>query len=81
MNNNGMPVQQQALACDNAGKERFLRLCDVKLLTGLSRSTIYLYIQTGRFPRPVNIGMRSVAWLQSEIDAWMTARIAGSRNK
>ncbi|MDD3020128.1 MAG: AlpA family transcriptional regulator [Alphaproteobacteria bacterium] len=56
-------------------KERFLRLSDVKKRTGLSRSTIYLNISKGTFPRHISLGARCVGWLESEIDAWMQARI------
>ena len=65
---------------DITNKERFLRLADVKTRTGLSRSTIYSGISNGLFPRPVNLGARSVGWLESEIDAWMTQRIRQSRS-
>ncbi len=56
-------------------KERFLRLADVKERTGLSRSTIYLNISKGTFPRHINLGARCVGWLESEIDEWMQSRI------
>lgn len=56
-------------------KNRFLRLNDVKNRTGLSRSTIYLNISRGTFPKPISLGMRCVGWLESEIDEWMDARI------
>lgn len=56
-------------------KDRFLRLTDVKERTGLSRSTIYLEISKGTFPRNVSLGSRCVGWLESEIDAWMQTRI------
>ncbi|HPD83676.1 MAG: AlpA family transcriptional regulator [Alphaproteobacteria bacterium] len=56
-------------------KERFLRLADVMARTGLSRSSIYLAISEGKFPQNVNIGLRSVGWLESEIDIWMQDRI------
>lgn len=56
-------------------KERFLRLSDVKARTGLSRSTIYLKISKGTFPRHISLGARCVGWLESEIDAWMQNRI------
>lgn len=52
-------------------KDRFLRLAEVKQRTGLSRSTIYLNISKGTFPKNVNLGSRAVAWLESEIEAWM----------
>ena len=55
---------------------RFLRRRSVEDRTGLSRSTIYLFIQDGTFPRPVRIGGRAVAWLESDIDAWIEARLA-----
>lgn len=33
-----------------------LRLPTVKARTGLSRSTIYLHVADGSFPRPVSLG-------------------------
>lgn len=60
---------------ETPSKERFLRLSDVKKRTGLSRSTIYLNISNGTFPKNINLGLRCVAWLESEIEAWMQARI------
>ncbi len=56
-----------------------LRLPIVKARTGLSRSTIYLRVSEGTFPKPVSLGARAVGWLESEIDAWLTARIEASR--
>ncbi len=55
---------------------RFLRRRSVEDRTGLSRSTIYLFVQNGTFPRPVRIGGRAVAWLESDIDVWIEARLA-----
>ena len=43
-----------------------LRLPDVKRSTGLSRSTIYLRIAQGTFPKPVSLGGRAVGWLEAE---------------
>jgi prophage regulatory protein len=58
-----------------------MRLPQVKEMTGLSRSTIYSWITAGRFPAPVRLGPRSVAWLKEEIEAWVHARISESRTK
>ncbi|UJJ31859.1 helix-turn-helix transcriptional regulator [Halopseudomonas maritima] len=55
---------------------KFLRLKSVMALTGLARATIYQYIAAGTFPRAVPLGGRSVAWLESEILEWMSARVA-----
>ncbi len=57
-----------------------LRLPLVKGRTGLSRSTIYLRIAEGSFPKPVNLGSRAVGWLESEIEAWLASRVEVSRN-
>jgi prophage regulatory protein len=58
---------------------KFLRLSAVKNLTGLSRSTIYLRISEKKFPKPINLGGRAVAWLEWDIDAWIEKRIKESR--
>lgn len=57
--------------------QRLLRLPAVKAETGASRSTIYLRIQQGLWPKPVKLGPRSVAWPASEVAALNAARIAG----
>ena len=54
-----------------------LRLPTVKARTGLSRSTIYLHISEGSFPKPVSLGARAVGWPEREVAALNAARIAG----
>ena len=56
-----------------------LRLPAVKTSTGLSRSTIYLRIAEGTFPKPVSLGGRAVGWLEAEIQEWLQRRIEESR--
>jgi prophage regulatory protein len=56
-----------------------LRLPAVKQSTGLSRSTIYLRVAEGTFPRPVSLGGRSVGWVEREIQEWLQRRIDASR--
>ena len=56
-----------------------LRLPTVKARTGLSRSTIYLRVSCGTFPAPVPLGGRAVGWIEAEVHAWLTARIAQRR--
>ncbi len=58
---------------------RFLRLTEVMARTGLSRSTIYVRMEQGRFPQPVSLGGRAVGWIESEVDEWMSNRVAESR--
>ncbi len=56
-----------------------LRLPQVKIRVGLSRSSIYLGVSQGKFPRPVSLGARAVGWLESEVDAWLSQRVELSR--
>jgi len=64
---------------DMATTPKILRLPLVRERTGLSRSSIYLRISEGRFPRPVSLGERAVGWLESEITEWLNRRIEASR--
>ena len=61
-------------------EQHILRLPTVKAITVLSRSTIYLRMSEGSFPRQVNLGSRAVGWLASEIDHWIEEKLA-SRNQ
>lgn len=56
-----------------------LRLPAVKARTGLSRSTIYLRVAEGTFPKPVSLGGRAVGWVESEIQQWLERQIEASR--
>lgn len=53
-----------------------LRLPDVKLRTGLSRSTIYNSIKSGNFPKHVSLGSRAIGWHSEDIDNWIATRIS-----
>jgi len=56
-----------------------LRLPSVKARTGLSRSTIYLRISEGSFPKPVSLGSRAVGWIEAEVNDWLNQQIEASR--
>jgi prophage regulatory protein len=56
---------------------KILRLPQVMEECGLARSTIYLRVKQGLLPAPISLGMRSVGWPQTEIEAINAARIAG----
>ena len=56
-----------------------LRLPAVKTRTGLSRSTIYLRVAEGRFPKPISLGARAVGWVDAEVEAWLAGQIELSR--
>jgi prophage regulatory protein len=53
-----------------------IRRKEVEQLTALSRSRIYDLMSRGEFPKPVRLGVMSVAWPSNEIQQWIDARIA-----
>lgn len=55
-----------------------LRLKQVEMETGISRSSIYRGVRAGTFPSSISLGARSVGWRRGDIDAWL-ANPAGYR--
>lgn len=53
-----------------------LRRREVEARTGLGCSTIYDGIKAGTFPAPIQLGPKSVGWVESEINAFLAGRIA-----
>lgn len=54
---------------------RLLRRSEVMLRVGMAKSTLYSRISAGTFPKPVPVGC-SVRWVESEVEAWISERIA-----
>ncbi|WP_202974318.1 helix-turn-helix transcriptional regulator [Xanthomonas arboricola] len=67
--------RQQYVPPVSDGRPRLLRIAQVKDRVGMSQTTIYDRIKKGTFPRPVPLDTL-VAWLESEIDEWIAARVA-----
>jgi len=65
---------------DRVGKQRLIRLREVRLRVGLGASTVYRYLAEGKFPRPVSIGGGRVAWIESDVDAWIAERINSAQS-
>ena len=55
-----------------------LRLQQVQAVTGLSRSSVYQLIASSKFPPPISLHGRAVAWDSHAIDAWIESRIAAA---
>jgi len=58
---------------------RLIRRPAVEYMTGLPRTGIYDRIRRGDFPAPVSLGASAVAWVESEVIAWIQARIEAGR--
>lgn len=60
--------------------DRFLRLRQVEDKIGFGKSWIYRQIQLQQFPPSIRFNSRHVAWLESEVDAWIHQRIRLTRD-
>ena len=56
---------------------RYIRITELVLVTGLSRSTIYRLELAGKFPNRHQITARTVGWSDIEVNEWLAAREPG----
>ncbi|PVE20397.1 hypothetical protein DC522_32610 [Microvirga sp. KLBC 81] len=47
---------------------------EVGAMTRLSQTTIYRLRRKGKFPSPITLGERRIAYRQSEIETWLEQR-------
>nr|WP_024593418.1 AlpA family transcriptional regulator [Pseudoalteromonas sp. TB13] len=59
--------------------KKIIRLPLVKEITGLSRSTIYLGMAKGTFPKTISLSERAVGWVEADIIQWLDTRIAATK--
>jgi len=60
-------------------KQRVLKRKEASKYTGVASSTMYTLMAKGLFPEPIRLTGRSVAWLVTELDAWLDERIKLSK--
>jgi len=61
--------------------QRFLRMAQLRQITGLSKSTIYRLEELGRFPARLKLTGRASAWRMGEVLRWMEARPRANRQE
>ncbi len=59
---------------------RLIRMKEVMHLTGLSRPSVYRLMKDGTFPNSIDLGERSVAWVDDEVHEWVDQKIHNARN-
>jgi predicted DNA-binding transcriptional regulator AlpA len=47
---------------------------ELKLLLGVNNATIYRHIKLNKFPKPIHLSKRSVAYRLSVVEAWINER-------
>ena len=44
-------------------------------MTGVGKTFIYTHMEKGSFPKQIQIGSRTVVWLEQDIIEWMNTKI------
>ncbi len=57
------------------GGIRVLRRKQILEQFGISNATLWTWTAAGRFPRPIDLGPNTRAWLEDEIDAVLRERM------
>ena len=52
----------------------FVRMAAVVRMTGRGRSTIYRLMAEDKFPSPVRLAKRAVAWRRIDLEQWSAGR-------
>lgn len=52
--------------------DRLIRLPEVMRLTGLAKSTVWLWVSQGKLPTPTKLSPRVSVWRESEIQNYIT---------
>jgi len=58
---------------------RLIRMKEVTHITGLSRPSVYRLMKDGTFPNSIDLGERSVAWIEEEVLEWVDHKIQTAR--
>lgn len=56
-------------------KEKILGLPAVMEQLSVSRATVYRMMDSGRLPKPIKLGLRSVGWLESDISQFIENQV------
>ena len=59
-----------------ARKARAANAFEVLNLVGVTRSTLYRWMEAGTFPKQIHLGPRTIVWNEREVVQWMEDRMA-----
>ncbi len=60
--------------------DRFIRLPEIKKITGYGKTTIYDMIKNDEFPKQTKLRKngRAVGWVESEVKEWYQSRVSNN---
>lgn len=56
-------------------EKKIYRPSEVARLLGISKSTLYSWVEKNMFPPPIKLGLRAAGWTSEQINAWINSRI------
>jgi predicted DNA-binding transcriptional regulator AlpA len=65
----------------NEESTRLMRLQEVLRIIPVSKASWYNGMKSGRYPRPVQLSVRTVAWKLEDIDALLARLIPGNQHE
>jgi prophage regulatory protein len=54
---------------------KLLRIKSVSEKTEIGKSTIWLWVSQGKFPKPKKLSPRITVWEESKVEAWIKRRV------
>jgi prophage regulatory protein len=70
------PMNGEKMKPANDNSPRLISPKDAAAATTMSRVLLSMMAKEGKFPPPVKIGEKRVAYVRAEVEAWIDARIA-----
>lgn len=62
-------------------ENRLLRINEVVQRVGIARSTIWLWVKTGKFPKGKKLSSKVTVWQSQEIDSFIVGKWSESQEK
>jgi prophage regulatory protein len=59
---------------------KFYRLPQLMAQLGVSRSSIWAWVKSGKFPKPVKLSENTTAWRASDVEDWAQSKIDASES-
>lgn len=56
-------------------KEKLIRIEQVMELTGLAKSTVWLWVKDKKLPKPIKLSPRVTVWKLSDIEQWIEKKL------
>lgn len=60
--------------------QQFIRLPEVSKLTGLAKSTVWLWVKENKLPKPIKLSPRVTVWHLSDLEQWIEKQSKGNTN-